>query len=160
MHNWLPFDRTTLENIMHLCRDNIEGISYRDQYDNNLPKAWTITPEYEQLLRLRLDAAVEAMRRIDPTFEAPQIEKKQADGCFVVTATMGDFEHPTVALLRSFRDVWLLQRDWGRTSIRLYYRVGPAAARLISDRPMARRLSYLILVRPAAWLARRLLRRS
>jgi hypothetical protein len=90
VRNWSPHDRTTLGNIVHLCKDNIEGISYNDPYDYNVPKAWHLSPEYEALLKSRLDAAIGALRQIDPNYAAPAIEKKTVGDCFVVTATLGD----------------------------------------------------------------------
>ena len=94
---------------------------------------------------------------IDPSYAPPAIEKKKADACFVVTATIGDADHPTVALLRRFRDEWVLERFWGTAFVAWYYRHGPRAAEFIARQPLRRRLSLQIIVRPAAWVARRLL---
>jgi hypothetical protein len=156
---WSPDNRVTLDNIVHLCKDNIEGFSYRDPYNNNVPVLNGITPAYEQLLKTRMDKAVNAIRALDPSYAAPVIEKKTADACFVVTATLGDFDHPDVTLLRRFRDAWLARRPWGRSAVRVYYRVGPVLADLIRDRPALRHCSRLLVVRPAAAFARRRLDR-
>jgi tetratricopeptide (TPR) repeat protein len=153
---WNPTDRITLENIVHLCKDNIEGVSYRDQFNNNAPHAWTLTPEYESLLRRKLDEATNKLRGIDPAYAPPQIEKKKAEDCFVITATMGDPGHPDVKLLQSFRDDWLQQRAWGSLLICWYYRHGPSAAAFIAQTDTRRRISHRCIVRPAVWLVRRL----
>jgi hypothetical protein len=155
---WSPHNRTTLENIVHLCKDNIEGISYNDPYDNNLSKAWHLSAEYEALLKSRLDAAVDALRLSDPAYSAPVIEKKQPAECFVVTATMGDADHPTVAVLRRFRDEWLTRRAWGRACMNQYYRLGPNLARRIAPSPFRRRVTYCLVVAPAARVARWIVR--
>lgn len=127
--NWLPNDRITLDNLVQLCKDNIEGVKYRDTFDNNIAKAWALAPAYEQTLRGILNSSIEKLKVIDPAYEAPSIEKKTADACFVVTATMGDFDHPTVTFMRHFRDTWLLNRPWGKRFVDWYYIEGPSAAR-------------------------------
>lgn len=152
---WKPLDRTTLENIIHLAKDNIEGYSYRDQYNNNMAASHSISAEYEKFLRERLDQAVEAIREIDPSFAPPAIEKKQADACFIVTATMGDFNHPDVILLRQFRDRWIRQRMGGNAFVAAYYRIGPTLASIIERNGPLRRLSYRYLVQPAVRFAKR-----
>ena len=156
--NWSPMHRTTLENIVHLCKDNIEGVSYRDPYDNNAPKAWHLSPQYEDYLKSELNKAVDALRTIDPDYAPPTVEKKAAEACFVVTATMGDHNHPTVKQMREFRDSWLLSRAWGRTLIAKYYIYGPAAARSIAKSKILQRMSFLVLVAPTAWIARQIMR--
>jgi len=154
---WNTKDRTTIENIIHLCKDNIEGISYRDAFDNNMPKAWTLTPQYEATLKSQLDAASERLRAIDPSYAPPTITKQKADACFVVTATMGDFDHPHVTFLRKFRDEWILQHWWGQAFVQWYYRVGPSAADFIAGSRRRRAISYHAIVRPLSWVARQLM---
>ncbi|HWW12177.1 MAG TPA: CFI-box-CTERM domain-containing protein [Brevundimonas sp.] len=155
VRKWEPQNRTTLENVVHLCKDNIEGYSFRDQYNNNMPAAHGITESYERMLRDRLNQAVSALQTIDSSYNAPSIEKKKADACFVVTATMGDFNHPHVTTLREFRDRWLLQQSWGQAFVDAYYRHGPGMAALIEKRPLLRALSLRLLVQPAALIARK-----
>lgn len=156
--SWLPSDRTTLENIVHLCKDNIEGVSYRDQFDNNIAKVWHLGPEYETLIRQKLDAASNALKAIDPNYSAPIVQAKKPESCFVVTATMGDPHHPTVDLMRRFRDQWILAQPGGQQFVLWYYRYGPIAARFIGRRRWLRALSFALIVAPAAWVARRLIK--
>ena len=78
VRSWSPYDRTTLENIVHLCKDNIEGVSYNDPYEYNVSKAWHLSPEYEVVVKSRLDAAVNALRQSDPDYSAPTIEKRES----------------------------------------------------------------------------------
>lgn len=151
---WTPNDRATLENIIYLCKDNVEGVAYRDPYDQNISKAWHLAPQYEQLLKERLESASSKIRLADPTYVAPEVEKKQADACFVITATFGDFDHPTVTFLRGFRDQWLLVRPWGKYAIKMYYRYGPRVADFIGRSTFRRTLSYHIVVRPAEKIAK------
>ena len=152
---WSPVNRTTLDNIVHLCKDNIEGYTFRDRFNNNMPGAYSISESYEAVLRQNLNDAVDAIRSLDPAYAPPEIEKKTADACFVVTATMGDFNHPDVILLRQFRDVWIRKQSWGTAFIETYYRVGPTLASFIERSKPLKAVSYQVIVRPAVWLARR-----
>lgn len=156
VHGWSPTDKLTLENIVHLCKDNIEGVSYRDQFNNNAPGLWSLTPDYEANLKSRLDDAAEKLRNLDPDYTPPSIQKKKAEDCFVITATMGDPLHPDVKFLQGFRDDWLRHRAWGNILIKIYYRHGPKAAAFIRKSVTRRAISHLIIVRPAVWVAERL----
>lgn len=158
IRQWDPENVDTLQNIVHLCKDNIEGYSYRDQFNNNAPAAHGITPSYESLLRERMNGAIAALQALDPSYAPPAIEKKTVDACFVVTATMGDFEHPDVVLLRQFRDRWLRERRFGNQFIAGYYRVGPHLAAIIERSNWLKRVSYLLIVRPATAFARKRMR--
>jgi tetratricopeptide (TPR) repeat protein len=160
VHEWDRQDRTTLENIIHLCKDNIEGITYRDPYQNNVSKGWHLSPEYEAKLRSRLNAAITKLRSIDPNYISPEVEVKKPDACFVITATMGDVDHPTVKFMRLFRDEWLMQRRWGHRLVDGYYIYGPKAAEFISRSHLRRKISFLAIVAPAEWVARRLIRQK
>lgn len=157
---WNPTDRTTLENIVHLCKDNIEGVSYHDQFNNNAPNVWSLSYEYESLLKSKLDNAVYRIKVLYPDYSAPDITKKTAENCFVITATMGDSSHPDVRFLQNFRDEWLRQYSWGAKFIAWYYQNGPAAAAFIAKSSVRRRLSYHIVVKPAVWVAERFIQRE
>ncbi|WP_367239096.1 CFI-box-CTERM domain-containing protein [Pseudomonas fulva] len=156
--SWMPHDRTTLDNIVHLCKDNIEGVAFRDEFDNNTSKSWKLSDEYESLMRHKMETAAAAIREIDPDYITPTAEAKKPDACFVVTATMGDTSHPTVVLMRQFRDQWILKRRGGPGFVSWYYRYGPMAASFISASRNRRRASYAILVYPLSLIARLLMR--
>lgn len=51
--------------------------------------------------------------------------------CFIITATMGDINHPIVNDFRIYRDSKLLKTFGGRIFISLYYKIGPFLAKLI-----------------------------
>jgi len=153
VHSWDPTDRLTLENIVHICKDNIEGVSYRDRFDQNAAKAWTLSPQYEATLKAKMDEAANQLRALDPSYAPPAIEKKKAEACFVITASMGDPQHPHVTFLQAFRDDWLRRRGWGQKAIAIYYRVGPSAAAFIARTDRRRSISRVVVVRPMVWLA-------
>ena len=64
-------------------------------------------------------------------------------GCFIATATMGDYDHPAVLQLREFRDQYLLKRDWGKTFTKYYYKFGPYPAKVISRSNFLKKISYV-----------------
>lgn len=150
---WSDQDRVTLENIVHLCKDNIEGITFRDQFDNNTSKAWTLSKSYEDQLRAKMNEASSVIRQLDPTYQPPTAEAKKPESCFVVTATMGDQDHPTVKQMRLFRDQWLLKQPGGAGFVAWYYRHGPKAAKLIEGSKIRRAVTYVLVVKPLALLA-------
>ena len=76
-----------------------------------------------------------------------------ASACFVATATMGDYNHPTVRELQKFREDYLLHREWGRIFVRVYYKWGPYFARVIENNYCFRKLSYLFVVKPLLFIA-------
>lgn len=58
-------------------------------------------------------------------------KKEENSGCFVATAVYGSYEHPSVLILRRFRDETLQPRSTGRILIALYYRFGPNLAKIV-----------------------------
>lgn len=153
-HRYSPDDRTIIGNVIHLCQDNIEGIKYRNPYDNNRSMSVFLTDEYERQIRGVLIAYAKKMRRLDPSYIAPNPQKQSPSMCFVATATFANEDHPDVQLLRSFRDRILLNSVTGAAFVRWYYKHGPAVARCIENSRLARVASYLFVVVPAVGIAR------
>jgi hypothetical protein len=150
---WDPSNQTNLENIVYLCKENIEGFTFRDPNDHNIPKCWSLSSEYEKLLRKKLEIASEKIKQLDPGYVTPTIETKQPESCFVITATMGDENHPAVVLLREFRSEFLSGTIAGELFIHWYHKNGPKLARIIKASPTVRVLSLFIIVAPAAFIA-------
>ena len=63
-----------------------------------------------------------------PRKPKPKPAPKKKEGCFVATAVYGNYEHPDVRTLRTFRDDVLATCRPGRKFIQWYYRNGPVAA--------------------------------
>jgi len=77
-------------------------------------------------------------------------------GCFIATAAMGDYDHPVVMELRSFRDNWLLKRHWGVNFTKLYYTHGPKAANIIEKSIILRKLTFYAVVKPLQFITKTL----
>ena len=69
-------------------------------------------------------------------------------GCFVATATMGNYNHPVVLDLRKYRDEVLRKSFAGNIFIKIYYSVGPFFANLIEKNNFLKRFSYKFLIKP------------
>lgn len=146
----------TNSTIEALCRDTLEGRSYKDPFDNNTAKLHGVTPGYEADLTAKRQEVIGQIAARLPDYTAPELKKQKLEegACFVVTATMGDFEHPVVRLLRRYRDERLLRGPRGTRLVNGYYRVGPSIAAVIGRHAVLRRFSYGLVVAPAARWAR------
>ncbi len=71
--------------------------------------------------------------------------------CFIASAVLGP-RAPELAMLRRFRDQYLMANRWGRTLVRVYYRIGPRIAPRVSrDGGLQRLLAWLVR-KVAAWV--------
>ena len=82
--------------------------------------------------------------------------KTPNNGCFIATATMGNYNHPVVVDLRKFRDGWLSKQAWGRSFIEWYYEHSPKAAKVIEKSSLLRRISYFTIVKPLQIITKKL----
>jgi tetratricopeptide (TPR) repeat protein len=164
-HNLSPKDRKIMENIILICTDLIKEVKYVDPYHSDVwgnPHRYMtafVAEELAENLKTKINQFVNKIQEIDSSYQPPQIIKDKKR-CFVATVTMGDVNHPIVALLREFRDTWLLQRYMGRIFIRYYYIFGPYLAKFIERSILLKRLSYILVIRPFVSFARCLLKNS
>jgi hypothetical protein len=73
---------------------------------------------------------------------------KSSSGCFIATATMGNYDHPIVYELRQFRDNWLLNKTWGLKFTKWYYKNSPKVAEVIKDSVTLKTLTFTLVVLP------------
>jgi len=73
----------------------------------------------------------EVMEYPEPTVIFPDLEDEHK--CFIATATYGSSLEPQVALLRKFRNHFLLTNSPGRRLVDLYYQLSPSAASFINE---------------------------
>jgi hypothetical protein len=126
---------------------------------SDIAKCVFLSEQEEKEVRDCLAFYAEKMRALDPGYIAPD-PKSGRPGCFVVTATLGDEDHPDVLFLRSFRDQLLVRSKLGLAFVGWYYQYGPAIARRIASSKCACSVSYLFLVAPAVRVARVITRLS
>lgn len=78
-----------------------------------------------------------------------QIKKQNSSSnCFIVTATMGDINHPVVNDFRYYRDNTLLKTSLGRIFIDIYYKVGPFMAKFIENNENLKHITFKHLISP------------
>ena len=156
-HAYAPTNKSVIENIIHICKNNLEGIAYADAdaYGNETGSVASVSDQYAASLQAKMTEYVQKMQRLDSSFQQPQVQKAQASGsgCFVATATLGIADHPDVQLLRQFRDAYLSKSVVGKGFTRCYYAYGPVFAKAIRNSRWLRVISYIALVRPSALVA-------
>ena len=86
--------------------------------------------------------------------ELMTVVSHQKKGCFVATATMGNYNHPVVIELQYFRDHYLINKSWGIKFIEWYYKNGPIFAKYISKNLVLKKISLWILIKPLTVITR------
>ena len=83
-----------------------------------------------------------------------QVGFKTGDSCFIATAAFGSIFHPSVQLLREFRDSYMINNHLGRSLVTLYYRYSPHVADVIAADSTLRLITRILLLPlvGAAWL--------
>ena len=94
------------------------------------------------------NTATRKIKELDPTAATVESVSKPSSGCFIATATTGDYNHPTVMQLRLFRDNTLENYNWGREFIQFYYRNSPPIADYISQKKLLKKIIYFSFIKP------------
>jgi predicted RNA-binding Zn-ribbon protein involved in translation (DUF1610 family) len=158
-HSYSPHDKTIIDNMIYVCQMQIEGVQYKDFNEYGETRGiLRVVPSYESLLKSKMDEYVEKRKALEPSYQPPTIQKKS--GCFIVTATLGNCNHPYVILLREFRDEWLSKKVIGQMFIEKYYHHSPYFANMIRERKRLRWVSYTLVVKPSVWLVTKLLQKK
>jgi hypothetical protein len=152
-HAYAPKAEQVLENIILLCKDNIEGVTFVDTLNGNVSRRISLSDHYEKETRAILSKYAEKLKELRPDYVPPEPKRPSAK-CFVVTATLGDESHPYVCLLREFRDEALSTSALGKRLLDWYYTHGPGIAVRIGRSKIARLCSLLFLVVPSVALVR------
>jgi hypothetical protein len=146
-----PTEGLFLESMISTNVDLLQGRQYPDPYDGS-KRTWYLTEHYRAYVLQKVDSWVAELKQLDPSYQPPTINKSSP--CFVVTATFGDPDHATVALLRTFRDQVISKTNWGARILRVYSSVGPSMASQVARSRVLRLLSRHLLIAPAAAVAR------
>jgi hypothetical protein len=66
---------------------------------------------------------------------AGQVQKKAEGACYIATMAYGDYNHPQVLILRTFRDDFLNKYILGKLFIKIYYKFSPGMLELFGQSP-------------------------
>ena len=111
----------------------------------------------EQEKQINMTISAQDLALSDKQAAAYQAEAgKKSGGCFIATACCGSPTDPLVRDLRRFRDEILMARAPGRMLAAAYARFSPPIADWIRGRTWARSIVRHTIVRPLAWVARRI----
>jgi len=131
------------------CEKGYRSVNYTNTVSNHsgehFYKLDGNTPE-STLLRELLQFTKSELNRISPNNEVTN--PKSSSGCFIATATMGNYDHPIVYELRQFRDNWLLNKTWGQKFTEWYYKNSPKVAEVIKDSVTLKTLTFTLIVLP------------
>lgn len=105
----------------------------------------TFSPESTLAIGAATEGAQSSQLMASPamTVAYPDLPDK---GCFIATAAYGADWAAEVKILRDFRDRYLMNTSAGRAFVDRYYRYGPVAADVISDRETLRWLVRMLLL--------------
>jgi|GEM_PF-4059969 len=109
----------------------------------------TVTVTYEDFQPRGTRTATATWKKVFPFSDSLWIP----GGCFIATAAWGSPMAPEVALLRAFRDRFLLPHLPGRLFVAAYYRLSPRLAAAVAPVPVLRAAARFALA-PAVILAR------
>ncbi len=74
-----------------------------------------------------------------------QSSSQQKEGCYIATMVYGDYNHPSVVELRSYRDNSLDKTYLGKLFIKIYYQISPVLVRKIEHKSSINNLIKSIL---------------
>jgi tetratricopeptide (TPR) repeat protein len=97
-------------------------------------------PELEKIRK----QIIEEIKEEEPGFIEPTFEGDKG-GCFIATVAYGSYNHPSVLMLREFRDNKLSKTKAGRMCINLYYQFGPKLAKAIGKFDLLKRTARNII---------------
>jgi len=143
----------TKENYMSIHK-NMNYLFSQSENRRNFFGALNDATELNSRIKQIWDNAEQRIKEIDPNISITNNSPQPSSGCFIATATTGDYNHPTVMQLRLFRDNTLENYNWGRKFIQFYYRNSPPIADYISQKIILKRILYYAFIKPLSILTR------
>jgi hypothetical protein len=71
-----------------------------------------------------------------PVYAPPRsTSTSDSSGCYIATMAYGDYNHPQVLILRTFRDDFLNKYILGKLFIKIYYKFSPGMLELFGQSP-------------------------
>jgi hypothetical protein len=90
---------------------------------------------------------------------APREKEGKKSGCFIATAVYGTPEVAGIKVLQGLRDQVLMPNRLGRLFVAGYYKISPSIARIVSRSVPLRTALRRVVIEPAVWTGRKILRR-
>ena len=90
----------------------------------------------------------ESKKKSEYRAKKKELKKSSNSSCFVVTATMGDENHPIVNDFRNYRDEQLLTNFLGKQFVNFYYQIGPYLAYVIKKNTRLRNIVFENFIKP------------
>ncbi|MEE0866251.1 MAG: CFI-box-CTERM domain-containing protein [Clostridia bacterium] len=78
----------------------------------------------------KYDNYVLEIKKLEPEYVAPVMQKQAKAGCYVATCVYGSYDCPQVWTLRRYRDYCLAETWYGRLFIKTYYAISPTIVKL------------------------------
>ncbi len=126
--------------IFEPVSDQSYGATMWDQYTyimvRNYPSGPVIGWPFNQDARISWTMPLLEFGNLKTQKSTPKTE-----GCYIATMAYGDYDHPQVLHLRSFRDYNLRNSISGRIFIKLYYSVSPILVRILKK---SNKINYMI----------------
>ena len=141
--------------LYDLLRCDLNGII--NLYSDSLTDLRGIEVPIKATITENLRGIRDTKRQIDRIKEQARIRQtstNQNSGCFIATATLGNYDHSLVLELRQFRDEWILTKTWGEGFVQWYYRYGAIAAKFIEKSTLLKSISFFFIVFPLVLLSR------
>ena len=142
--NFLPREqaeglaKTAAAELLRLQIQEVESQKDRAEVRQKVDDAFRVMEKADRGQRASVNFQTEHITAKGTTRISVQTPQgRQVSGsCFVATACFGDYDHPTVMVLRQFRDLTLMENRAGRAFIIFYYRRGPQLARFVERMPV------------------------
>jgi hypothetical protein len=133
------------------CVNVLEMISFKARRFNNSYNIYMIEKEkVKELTPLYIEYAAKARKLFKKSdMSLPRLrghfDKNNKNECYIATAAYGDYDHPSVKVLRNFRDTRLLTCLPGELFVLTYYTLSPKVARAIgSNRAVSRQVEKIL----------------
>jgi len=97
---------------------------------------------YDEIIRFKSEQ--NSKGELPNNFEWKSFDASQ-EGCFIATATYGDYNHYKVIEFRKFRDGFLLKKRFGKFFIQVYYFLSPHLSSVVKKNTVLKQISQSIL---------------
>lgn len=128
-----------------------EGQKYRLTYIEKT-KVNTVEIIVNQLASIEFDKFLSSnWQKAEPT---PMVQAGKKEGCYIATCCYKSYDHPSVKILRTFRDDVLLKTKIGVLFVDFYYKHSPDIANSLSKYPAWNVMIKLFCLNPIIFLLR------